>query len=184
MLARFYSMKTHAATIGQGTCNLPSLSDRLFRECARMCVEAAQRVTSLISETLEPDQPMGLLPWWYRIYYLHIAGTNFLAAMVAPDHLFTESVSQSWHDVLSALRAHEHLSTYVSQCIRTFEMLWARILGPRYPDGGSGHVPPLEDGNESGSGFSFFDDLFPDQGFDFDNFLFGTEDTTIEGCQR
>ena len=181
MLARFYSMKTHAATTGQGTCNLPSLSHRLLRECARMCVEAAQKVTSLISETLEPDQPMGLLPWWYRIYYLHIAGTNFLAAMFASDHLFTESVSQSWHEVMSALRAHEHLSTYVSQCIRTFETLSARILGPRYSDGSSGQVPPLEEGNNSGF---FFDDIFPDLGFDFDNFLFGTEDTTIEGGQR
>ena len=184
MLARYYSMKTHAVTTSQGTSHLPSLSDRLLQECARMCVEAAQKVTSLISETLEPDQPIGLLPWWYRIYYLHIAGTNFLAAMFASDHLFTESVSQSWHEVMSALHAHEHLSTYVSQCIRTFETLSARILGPRCLDGSSGHAPPpLEDGNNSGS-FSFFDDIFPDLGFDFDNSLFGTEDTTIEGAQH
>jgi hypothetical protein len=74
-----------------------------------MCVETAQKLTSLIIETLEPNQPMGLLPWWYRVYYLHIAGTNFLAAMFDAD-LFTTSVSQSWRDVLSALRAHEHLS--------------------------------------------------------------------------
>lgn len=134
-----------------------------------MCVETAQKVTSLIMETLEPGEPMGLLPWWYRIYYLHIAGTNFLAAMFGVD-LFTESVSQSWHNVMSALRAHEHLSTYVSQCIRIFETLSARILetrGPNNPDG-SGDVP-FE------SGFSF-DGIFQDDGFDFDSFLFGTDD--------
>lgn len=170
MLARFYSMKSHTAKV-PATSDPPSLSDRLLRECAGMCVEAAQKVTWLIIETLEPDEPMGLLPWWYRIYYLHIAGTSFLAAMFGPD-LFTESVSQSWHNVMSALRLHEHLSTYVQQCIRTFETLSTRILETRSPNpGGSGDVPLVE----GTSGLSF-DDIFQDVGFDFDSFLFGTED--------
>lgn len=174
MLARFYLMKSRTATV-QATSNRHSLSDRLLRECAGMCVEAAQKVTSLIIETLEPDESMGLLPWWYRIYYLHIAGTNFLAAMFGSD-LFTESVAQSWHNVMSVLRAHEHLSTYVPQCIRTFETLSTRTLETRYPNpDGSGDVL-LEEGT---SGF-FFDDIFKDVGFDFDNFLFDTEDI-IEG---
>jgi hypothetical protein len=174
MLARFYSMKSRTGIV-QATSNPPSLSDRLLKECAEMCVEAAQKVTSLIIETLEPDESMGLLLWWYRIYYLHIAGTNFLAAMSGSD-LFTESVSQSWHNVMSALRAYEHLGTYVQQCIRTFETLSTRILETRYPNpDGSGGVL-LEEGT---SGF-FFDDIFQDMGFDFDNFLFGTEDI-IEG---
>lgn len=140
-----------------------------------MCVEAAQKVTSLIIETLEPDESMGLLPWWYRIYYLHIAGTNFLAAMFGSD-LFTEPVSQSWHDVLSALGAHEHLSTYVQQCIQTFETLSTRMLEARYPDPNGSWDVPLEDET---SGI-FFDNIFQDVGFDFDNFLFGMEDI-IEG---
>lgn len=172
MLARFYSVRSHTAAV-QVASNPPSLGDRVLRECAGMCVEAAQKVTSLIIDTLEPDEPMGLLPWWYRIYYLHIAGTSFLAAMFGSD-LFTESVSQSWHSAMSALRAHDHLSTYVPQCIRTFETLSTRILQTRYtnPDG-SGNVP-LEEGASSFS----FDDIFQDVGFDFDNFLFGTEDIT------
>ncbi|RYP65999.1 hypothetical protein DL769_006165 [Monosporascus sp. CRB-8-3] len=170
MLARFYSTKSHTATV-PAISNPPSLSDRLLRECAGMCVEAAQKVTSLIIETVEPDESMGILPWWYRIYYLHIAGTNFLAAMFVSD-LFTESVSQSWHNVMSALGAHEHLSTYVQQCIRTFETLSTRILESRYPNPDGSKDVPLEEG---ASGF-FFDDIFQDMGFDFDNFLFGTED--------
>ncbi|RHZ63907.1 putative transcription factor [Aspergillus thermomutatus] len=172
MLARFYSSKSHTAT-GQATSTPPSLSDRLLRECAGMCVETAQRVTSLIIETIEPNEPMGLLPWWYRIYYLHIAGTNFLAAMFRSD-LFTESVSQSWKDVMSALRTHEHLSTYVQQCIRTFERLSTRILGTRYPTPDGSGDAPLE---EAISG-SLFDDIFQDLGVDCDNFLFGMEDYT------
>lgn len=169
MLARLYSMKPRTAAV-QATYNSPSLSDRLLRECAGMCVEAAQKVTSLIIETLEPDESIGLLPWWYRIYYLHIAGTHFLAAMFGSD-LFTEAVSQSWHNVMSALRAHEHLSTYVQQCIQTFETLSARILGARLPSPiGAWDVP-----HEDGPSGLVFDDMFQDMGFDFDKFLFGTE---------
>lgn len=85
--------------------------------------------------------------------------------------LFTASVSQSWNEVLSALRAHEHLSLYVPQCIRTFEMLSARILETRYPTpDGSGGMPP-----EAASG-SLFDHIFQALRFDCDNFLFGMED--------
>jgi hypothetical protein len=137
-----------------------------------MCLEAAQKLTSLIIETLEPNEPMGLLPWWYRIYYLHIAGTNFLAAMFEAD-LFTTSVSQSWKDVLSTLHAHEHLSVYVQQCIRTFELLSARILETQYPTPDGTREMPLE----ATSG-SLFDNIFQDLGFDCDSFLFGMEDFT------
>ncbi|EAW06502.1 putative transcription factor [Aspergillus clavatus NRRL 1] len=171
LLARFYSMRSHTATAtAPQTSHPPSLSDRLLRECAGMCVEAAQKVTSLVIAALEPNEPMGLLPWWYRIYYLHIAGTNFLAAMFGAD-LFTESVAQSWRDVLAALRAHEHLSTYVSQCIRTFETLSTRILETRYPTPESGALPL-----EAGTSGLLFDDIFQDAGFDFDAFLFGMEE--------
>ncbi|KAJ5579989.1 sorbicillinoid biosynthetic cluster transcription factor 2 [Penicillium hispanicum] len=168
MLSRFYSMKLEPQKTPTRT---KSLSDRLFRECAGMCVETAQTVTSLITNILEPDTPIGLVPWWYRIYYLHIAGAIFLAAMIGPD-LFTESVSRSWQDLLSALRAHEYLSLYVQQCVQTFETLSARILQTRcLNSNGSGSTPPLED--QSGCSF---DEMFQDIGFDFDNFLFGTGD--------
>ncbi|RAL02586.1 putative transcription factor [Aspergillus ibericus CBS 121593] len=118
MLAR-YSLKSKTPPPAH-TSNPPSLSDRLLRESATICIEAAQTITSLILEVHNPEEPIGLLPWWYRIYYLHIAGTIFLAAMFSSE-LFTISVSQSWKQVMSSLRAHEHLSTYIPQCIRTFE---------------------------------------------------------------
>lgn len=164
MLARFFSLNSTTATsTAQATSSSITLSDRLVRECAAMCIEAAQRLTSLVMETLEPDSSMGLLPWWYRIYYLHVAGINFLAAMFTSD-LFTESVSKSWETVMSALRAHDHLSAYVQQCIRIFETLSARALESRYPNSvnhGDG-LPPD----------SFLvDNLFQDVNFDFDDFL-------------
>jgi hypothetical protein len=133
-----------------------------------MCIEAAQQVALLVIETLEPDEPIGLLPWWYRIYYLHIAGSNFLAAMFRSE-LFTDSVSQSWKGVLMALRAHEHLSPYVPQCVWTFETLAARITGNAPSFDGSGLVV-------DGSAGACFDDIFKDVNFDFDSFIFGPED--------
>ncbi|KAJ6082083.1 hypothetical protein N7499_006957, partial [Penicillium canescens] len=167
MLARFYSIKpdTHPSHKSR------SLSHRLLRESASMCIEAAQQMASLVNETLEPDEPIGLLPWWYRIYYLHIAGANFLAAMFRSE-LFTDSVSQSWKSVLLALRAHEHLSPYVQQCLWTFETLAARITGKPYPSMDGGGCGLMVDGS---SGVSF-DDIFKDVNFDFDNFIFGPED--------
>lgn len=160
MLARSYSMKSETATLG----------DRLLKESAMMCVETAQKIASLIVETLELGEPVGLIPWWYRIYYLHIAGTNLLAAMFRAD-LFTESVAQSWSAVLSALRAHEHLSTYVQQCIWTFETLSSRILETRTPETVASGSLMLEEGAPG-----LFDDIFQDMDFDFDSFLFRTDD--------
>jgi hypothetical protein len=153
-------MKSHTAT----------LSDRLLRESAGTYVETAQKIVSLIVETLEPEEPMGLIPWWYLIYYLHIAGTNLLAAMFKSD-LFTESVSQFWSAVLSALRAHEHLSTYVQQCIWTFEILSSRILDTRFPDTAADVNLTLEEGTPG-----LFNNIFQDMDFDFDSFLFRTNE--------
>lgn len=145
--------------------NPSSLNERLLRECARMCVDAAQGVTSLVVETLDPGQPIGILPWWTRVYYLHIAGVIFLAAMVGSS-LFTDSVSRSWQDVLAALRAHVHLSTYVQQCVWTFEALSAKISQTNCLPLQSGGKPLTE-----GAGCCF-DDIFQDIRFDFDEFLF------------
>lgn len=166
ILARFYTRKSHTSQY-----NPPSVSDRLLKDCASICIETAQKIVSLIIETLEPDEPIGLLPWWNRIYHLHVAATTFLAAMFGSD-LFTESVSQSWQNVMSALRAHEHLSVYVQQCIQTFDTLSTRILGAQHPSSDENKDKLLEEEN---SGHNF-DDIFQDLGFDFDDFLFGSEE--------
>ena len=151
------------------------MSDRLLRECAAMCIDCACELTSLIRDvTTTPHNNPSLFPWWYRIYALHVAGTSFLAAMFTPE-LFTDSVARSWDELMAVLRAHEHLSTYIPQCVRTFETLSGRILETRCLNTGSG-----------GNGFpegtpGFFGDIF-DAGFDFDNFLFGSENI-IDGGQ-
>jgi hypothetical protein len=170
ILARFYSMRSQAATTPTGG-RAPSLSDRLFRECAGLCVDSAQALASLVIDTLRPGESLGLLPWWYRIYYLHIAGTTFLAAMFVPD-LYTDSVAQSWRNVLSALCDHQHLSAYVQECICTFEKLAARILKPQSSDFLNNTRIPFGDDD-----FGFvFDDLLYDAGLDFDGFVYPTDD--------
>jgi hypothetical protein len=173
ILARFYSMRSHTAATPPGERG-PTLSDRLFRECAGLCVDSAQALASLIIETLKPGESLGLLPWWYRIYYLHIAGTTFLAAMFV-SNLYTDSVAQSWSSVISALREHQHLSAYVPECIYTFETLAARILKPQ----SLGFFDNIKTafGDDD---FSFvFDDLFYDTGLDFDKFVY-SNDNVVE----
>jgi hypothetical protein len=169
LLARVYSIKSDMVVRSQTMSNPSSLGERIIGACATVCVEAAQKLTRLIIDILEPYEPMGLLPWWYRIYYLHIAGTHFLAAMFN-EELFTESVSKSWDDVMSALRAHEHLSTYVQQCIRKFETLSTRIAQTRRLNTEVNGDFPLE----FQSGDLLNNDIFQDLGWNFDDFLFGS----------
>lgn len=168
MLASFYSIRSQVSTVKISSPY--SLSDRVIREGAKMCVEAAQKITSLIMETLEPNESIGLIPWWYRLYFLHIAGTTFLAAMFGPE-LFTESVAKSWEDNIATLHAHEHLSQYVEQCIFTFETLSTKILETRFPRReNTGNI------SQDVSDESCVGNLFQDEGFEFDNFLFGMDD--------
>lgn len=175
MLARLYSLKSHTAA--EATFRPPVIGDRVLIEGARMCAETAQDVTSMVIKTNDPHEPMGLFPWWYRIYYLHLAGITFLAAMFEPS-LFTEMMRQSWQSLMSALRAHEHLSSYIPQCIQTFESLSTSILGAQHHRPEAGADIPLGEGISSFS----FDDMFQDLDFDLDSFLFGTEDIFAGKC--
>lgn len=145
------------------------LSGRLTKECATICLETAQKIIRVVLSAMNQDVLIGILPWWYRIYYLHMAGTHFLAAMCTSD-LYNDSMAESWHTVLSALRSHEHLSEYVKQCVATFESLSVRILQVRC---GNPHVDSLKDTAAPLT----FDDIFQEMGFDFNHFLFSQEDT-------
>jgi hypothetical protein len=163
-------MRSYKAATPTGA-KASSLSDRLFRKCAGLCVDSAQALASLVIEILKEGESLSLLPWWYRIYYLHTAGTTFLAAMFVPD-LYTDSVAQSWRSVISALRDHQHLSAYVQECICTFETLAARILKPQSSSSLDNKRTPFSDDD-----FGFvFDDLFYNAGLDFDRFVYSTDD--------
>ncbi|KAF4969331.1 hypothetical protein FSARC_3406 [Fusarium sarcochroum] len=170
MLARFCSGKSRADN-GPATSNADR-PDQHLRECAAHCVKTAQSITSLIIETLDSYEPMGILPWWYRVYYLHIAGTIFLAAMLK-SHLYTTEVSKSWDSLLSALRQHEHLSSYIPRCVHTFTTLSTRILELQRPDSEMNILFPV--GQDEGD--SVITGVFHDMGVNFDDFLFDMGDT-------
>jgi hypothetical protein len=110
------------------------LGGRILRDCATLCVENMQKVISLVDQcgrhsgrVTTDGARMGLVPWWYRIFYLHVAGTVLIAAALQPS-LHTQSVSESWGCTMAPLRSHEHLSPFVSQCVATFETLWSRVV--------------------------------------------------------
>ena len=157
--------------------NSSILGDRLINEAASLCIEAAQKIASIIVATSEAEYCVGILPWWYRIYGLHIAATHLLAAMFLPT-LFTESVSQSWDSVISTLRRHDHLSEYVGQCIRSFVTMSTRIAETKDSSQAS-NADELLDGETAGLSF---EDIFQDMGFDLDSFWCNGEDVMGLPC--
>ncbi|KAJ6016343.1 hypothetical protein N7540_010934, partial [Penicillium herquei] len=168
LLARFHLMKSKSQSNSESQQH-PTLSERLLREGARMCVEAAQGVASLVIETLDPGFSIGIIPWWTRIYYLHIAGVILLAAMVEAE-LFTDSVHRSWQDIMATLHAHIHLSTYVQQCITTFEALYMKATQ-------ANSLQNLDENFNSTSDWGFsFENIIQDINFDLDEFLFRTDE--------
>lgn len=82
---------------------------------------------ALLHDNHNPDQDIGIIPWWYRIFYLHVAGTIILCSMLRTD-LYTTSVSQSWSKLLSILHGHEHLSPFIQQAVTNFHASSCKIL--------------------------------------------------------
>jgi hypothetical protein len=168
MLARFCLSNppsTSASSLDQG------LKDRVSHQCASLCIQNAQRMIDLIQEYQKADGTIGIIPWWYRVFYLHIAGTILIAASLRTE-IFTPLVSQSWNKAMEALHVHEHLSPFVQQCVTTFQTLSGKIRDSHpHQQKGMGEVPTTE-----AVSTSYFHDAFLDMGFDPDNFLFGKED--------
>lgn len=165
MLARLCCSQPHAATdpaVEQG------LGDRVAYSCASLCVENACKMIALVHEQHDQQDAISVFPWWYRIFYLHITGTILLVTMLRPD-LFTSTVSQHWNRLMLLLRAHEHLSPFVQQCVANFESLSCTLSGSHWADGG----PIL---TSEGSSNTNIKNVFQDLGFDADNIFFDMEE--------
>ncbi|KAI1378154.1 putative fungal-specific transcription factor [Hypoxylon crocopeplum] len=164
MLARFCLSQHQVATsppLGQG------LEDRLLQTYASLCVESSQSMIAVVYEHHNTDGAVGIIPWWSRVFYLHVAGTVLIAAMLRAS-LYTSSVAQSWSRAIAALQAHEHLSPFVEQCVSTFHTLSCKLTDLQQQS--SGQAPPLE-----GPSSTYFQDVFHDMGFGADDFLFGKD---------
>jgi hypothetical protein len=195
-------------TTGQNdntTDNSGTLSQRIVQDCAALCVENAQKVIALIVDECSPSPHLdgsgrgsaasadaesnsgtscgsGIIPWWYRVFYLHVAGTVLMAATLQPN-LCTSAVSESWGRAMAALRAHEHLSPFVAQCLATFETLSSgmsthqqtpygpSVAGERvaHNNVNSAPMPPLQDV------------FFQDMAYETEALFFGMDDTSWMG---
>ncbi len=166
MLARLCLLEPHQLATASPIYH-EGLGDYVLKDCALLCIESAQTLADAIHEIRKPDGTVGIINWWSRFFHLYSASTILIAAMLRPD-LFTPAVSRTWSRTMLALRAHEHLSPVVRQCITAFQTLSCRIM-ETHP--GGRQFPPPE-----GSASTYFQDCFQEVGLEPDNFLFGAED--------
>ncbi|KEF57497.1 uncharacterized protein A1O9_05414 [Exophiala aquamarina CBS 119918] len=148
----------------------PDLEHRILQSCAMLCVENAQKVIDLVAEDWKSDTPIGILPWWYRVFYLWIATLHIIAAMMRPE-IFESVVSGHWEKAISLLTAHEHLCQFLPETVVNFRSMWEKVMRIRnLPDN---EVPPAE----------AFQDVFQHMGLEAPNLMynFGTEDMTWLG---
>lgn len=145
------------------------LNHRLLQDSAVFCIESAQKMVTIIHEHLQSNKTIGFLPWWHRVFYLHIAGTILIAAMLR-EGLFTADASQSWNEVIKTLRAHAHLSPFVQHCVDSFQTLALRISETYHRSTVEGQAP------SDGASLAYFQDVFQDMAFDPDHVLFSKED--------
>lgn len=137
MLAR-HCFPRVAGAASDTTADRSGLSARIVQDCAILCVENAQKMIALVEEcraggssdhcATGDGDVVGTIPWWYRVLYLHVPVTVLMAATLQPQ-LCTPAVAESWGRAMAALRAHEHLTPFVSQCLAALEVLSSRIGG-------------------------------------------------------
>lgn len=121
------------------------------------------------------DANIGTVIWWHRVFYLHVAGTILIAAMLRAD-LHTHTVSKSWDTAMLVLRSHAHLSPSIQQCITTFETLSSKISQAQQHLASDDPIALASD--SGGSSTVHPQDNFQQFGFDLDSPLFGAEDMT------
>ena len=162
ILVRFCLPQSASAPAVQG------LEDRILQNCATLSVESAQKMITLMWQDSRPgpDATLGVVPWWYRVFYLSIASQHLIAAMLRPD-VFRPAVVDHWNKAMEALCAHEHLSPCVSRCISSFRAMWQKVDDIHRPAGDGDQAAP-----------DVFQDIIQHLGFEADDpmFNFGMED--------
>lgn len=133
-------------------------------------MENAQKVIDLVVEDWTPGGPTGILPWWYRVFYLWIATLHVIAAMLRPE-VFESVVSNHWEKAISLLTAHEHFGQFLPETILSFRSMWEKVMEIRNPP--DNQVPPAD----------AFQDVFQHMGLEAPNLIynFGVEDITWLG---
>lgn len=146
-----------------------TLRQRLIHNCACICIENAQDVIRALEEYCgQPGVQGGLVPWWIRVYYLHVAGTVLIAATMRPDISSQLAVGESWDRLISLLRRHEHLSSWIPQYLEVLETLSFEVLQAQFQDAGGWPAVNLQNGPTVQDAFR--EDAYPA------DFPFGLED--------
>lgn len=158
---------------------IQDLDSRLLQSCATLCVENVQRLIDLVCDDYQPEQVIttttittptlsgGVLPWWHRIFYLHLASQHLIAAMLRPT-AFRHLAVDHWHKATSTICAHEHLSPSMTRCIASLRGMWHKVVDLQDPAGAQ--MAP-----------ETFQDVFQHLGFETDGqqlFNFGIGDAT------
>lgn len=196
MLARYCLSRPQTATGPAPAPDRGRLSDRILQDCASLCVDNAQKMISVVDDRCRrgrrpaADGAVGVLPWWYRVFYLHVAGTVLVAATLRAD-LYTPALTRSWYTAMAGLRAHEHLSPFVRQCVAAFQALSVRISPEsmhqqqqqhQQQPGGERERQPASPAEAASNNATYFQDVFQEMGLaNPDNFLFGMEDMSWLG---
>ncbi|KAL2427189.1 Sorbicillinoid biosynthetic cluster transcription factor 2 [Exophiala dermatitidis] len=150
---------------GPSTTAGHGLESRVVQDGATMCVENAQRMITLLSNSHRTDAASAILPWWYRVFYTYIASQILIAAMLRAD-IFKAMVLNHWSKAMSMLQAHEHLCPAVARFHASFQSMWQQVSDLRNPGGG--------DQGFAADAFSAtnFQDLFQHLGFEQGDDLF------------
>lgn len=185
MLIRFCLVQSKAP-IGSSS-SASSFEDHLIQSCARVCVEGAIELITLVDKgsrlrLIDNESPkpsvgsrcppprLSVLPWWYRVFYLHVACQHLVAAMLRPD-VFAPTVTESWTSVTAALQAHEYISPCVKRCLRAYERLWTNVMEINCPFGATGANQEDQTGDSIQGQYTLQMDQFLQdvlQGFDFE----------------
>ncbi|KAE8393462.1 hypothetical protein BDV23DRAFT_180529 [Aspergillus alliaceus] len=124
MLSRF--CRGYSPAEGHPTPVDRRLGDHILQGCAMLCVESAKKLITLVCVNYRSSAAIGILPWWYRVFYLYAASQILIAAILRAD-VFAPMVSDSWYQAMSAFSAHKHLSPAVMEYSLAFRQLWRNV---------------------------------------------------------
>lgn len=168
----------------QSTPAESGLRERIYQQCAQVCVETAQGTISLLSKYQSTDGTVGLLPaWWYRLYYLFSASTVLIAAKLRPDIFDALNVDSFWDEAMRVFQALKNVSLSAQKCVAALHILSSTILQTKQREGGqisnntqSMSASAVDQGQPLPQGFSWDMDQADFSNFSLEDFTFDTED--------
>jgi hypothetical protein len=119
------------------------MRQQLIHSCAATCIKNAQDMVSAIQVSGQPNGTSeNQMPWWVRLFYMHIAATVLVVAMLRTDLSSSLGVSESWDFLMALLHMCERFTPFIPQYIDAFKTLASEVAALRRED--SGGLPLAE----------------------------------------